>query len=389
MSTPIINLIENSNNETVSTVFEKIANNENAHESLSQSNRNIDAVASSLVATDALASNDEAVRKCICRREGRDPDDFSDFDSIASNSSLMEDISQNVSSCRISTRSQSFIDSAVESDTAMSAIANSEIAMDLVFDSEDIAMDAVANSEIAMDAVIASENAIEAVAASETAMEAVAASETAMEAVADSKTAMEAVAASEVAIQNVTESGLADPIYTDSQFYGDALATFGVDNVSGIGNIDDVFNSETAVDSLIASESGMELMAASETAMGIIAESETFINKIGSSSNENIAQNTILDSSIAASEFNSSSLNSNFSSSFNDAENESGSITNQRVLVTSNNNNGDIGTSISWSTAVGQETNNSTTFIINEANISSGNEFGSGEIGFDGIVIEE
>jgi len=119
-----------------------------------------------------------------------------------------------------------------------------------------------------------------------------------------------------------------------------------------------------------------------------VANSQTAINIIGSNTNEGVTANTVLNSSTATTEFQNSNLETNFSARIINGFNASaGNITNSRVLVTSNDNSGPGGSNISYSNDVGPETQADTTFIINEANHSSANSGGSGNVGFNGIQI--
>lgn len=132
MSTPIINLIENSNDDSVETVLSAVANNENAVESIHNSERNIDAIASSGAASDGLGVNDDAARISLCILEDRDPDNYPDFDSIASDGSFISDIASSRPASLLMTASTSGATSVVNNDSALDEVLSSEPALDAV-----------------------------------------------------------------------------------------------------------------------------------------------------------------------------------------------------------------------------------------------------------------
>jgi hypothetical protein len=181
----------------------------------------------------------------------------------------------------------------------------------------------------------------------------------------------------------------ATDIIQDGTFRGEILGDASLSGlVSGSQpGMAEIASSATLSGELAASQTAMQKVAASQTAMQEVAASQTAINQIGSNTNENITANTALNSSTAATELENSSLQQEFSSNFEEGYSASGSITDSRVLVTSNNNSGGGGTNISFENAVGPETQNDTTFIINGANVKSGNDIGPGSISFTGIQI--
>ena len=132
MSTPIINLVENSNDDSVETVLSAVADNENAVESIHNSQRNIEAIASSGAASDGLGVNDDAARISLCILEDRDPDNYPDFDSIASDGSFMSDIASRRPASLLMTASTSGATSVVNNDSALDEVLSSEPALDAV-----------------------------------------------------------------------------------------------------------------------------------------------------------------------------------------------------------------------------------------------------------------
>jgi len=109
---------------------------------------------------------------------------------------------------------------------------------------------------------------------------------------------------------------------------------------------------------------------------------------MGSSSNETVAANTILNSTTATTEFINSNLIDTFTGGRSNLRNNPNiGITNSRVLVTSNNNGGQ-GYGIDFSVAAGPETQNGSTFIINSARGRTNSDSNSGgSASFDGIRI--
>jgi hypothetical protein len=352
MSTPVINAIENVNQTSLNNLFTAIAQNQTARDNLSRSDRNIDKVSTNVGVIEALNNNEDAIRKMLCRREGKDPSNFSTLDSVAADQNLMQSISARQTSSKILANSQKAITASLASQTARQEIISSQTAMQ-----------EVAASQTAMQEIISSQTVIQEVAASQTAMQEVAASQTAMQEVAASQTARQEIISSQTAMQEVAASQTA---------------------------MQEVAASQTVMQEVAASQTAMQEVATSQTAMQEVAASQTAINEIGSNTNENITENTVLNSSTATTELQNSSLKQSFSASFEFAFQNAGgtNITNSRVLVTSNNNNGDAGTGISFTNDVGPETESGSTFIINEANIiASENSNNAGNISFSGVEI--
>lgn len=206
MSTPVINAIDNVNDDILKNLFQAVANNATARENLSQSNRNIDAVVSNTSATTALGDNggqDEAIRLCLCRRSGRDPANFPN---------TATDIIQDGTF-----RGEILGDAILSGLLSASKPGMEEIASSATFSSE------LAASQTAMQEVAASQTAMDTVAASQTAMQEVAASQNAMDTVAASQTAKSAVAASSTAISAIeaasTSGSNSVPITNSASIY--------------------------------------------------------------------------------------------------------------------------------------------------------------------------
>lgn len=132
MSTPVINVVNNVNSSTLKTLFEGVASNPQAADSLSRSDRNIDAVSTSPSAVEGLDSNPAAIRKAICRREGRDPSNFADLDAVVGDQSLREDMLSRKETMNIVRSSINAMSSLVSSSTAMGDAAASPTAMDAI-----------------------------------------------------------------------------------------------------------------------------------------------------------------------------------------------------------------------------------------------------------------
>jgi hypothetical protein len=108
-------------------------------------------------------------------------------------------------------------------------------------------------------------------------------SSTAMNEVTTSQTAMGAVIASQTAMDSVTASQTADQIYHNSNLYGDALASVGATGASGVGDVDAVAASQTAMDSVAASQTAMDAMIASQTALDTVTTSQTAMDSVAAS----------------------------------------------------------------------------------------------------------
>jgi len=266
MSTPVINAINNVNDSTLNSLFQAVANNASARESLSQSNRNVDAVTSNLPALRGLGDNagqDEAIRLCLCRRSGRDPANFPNTATdIIQDGTFRGEILGDAILSGLLSASQPGVAEIVSSATLSSELAASQTAMQ-----------EVAASQTAMQEVVASQTAMQEVAASQTAMQVVAASQAAMEDVAASQTAMQEVLASQTAR-------------------------------------DEVFASQTAMQEVAASQTAMQEVAASQTAMQEVAASQIAMQEVGLSG---VAKTEVLDSSTALTELDNASTTSSFS----------------------------------------------------------------------------
>jgi len=139
-----------------------------------------------------------------------------------------------------------------------------------------------------------------------------------------------------------------------------------------------------------ASQTAMQVIAASQTAMQEVAASQTAIDIIASNDNDSIAENTVLNSGTATTEFINSPLVTDLSVGFGDGRFAAQTITNSRVLVVSNSNraNGNAFINIDYVNDVGPETQPGSTFIINSASISDdNNNAGGGSADVSGIII--
>lgn len=399
MSTPVINAIENVNQTSLNNLFTSIAQNQTARDNLSRSDRNIDKVSTNVGVIEALNNNEDAIRKMLCRREGKDPSNFPTLDSVAADQNLMQSISARETSSKILARSQKASTAAAASQTAMQEVAASQTAMDVLVASQ-TGFDTVIASQTAMAEVAASQTAMNTIAASQTAMADMATSQTAMEEVAASQTAMEEITASQTAMQEIAASQTAMTEIDKNDFAVRAImcgtttqdpTTFAdADAISQDATaMQEIVGNQTTMNTIAASQTAMQEIANSQTAMAEVANSQTAINEIGSNTKENISANTVLNSSTATSEFKNSDLSTNFSYSYGNAENDGrGNITNARVLVTSNNNSGNAGgTNIDFGNSVGPETQADTTFIINGANSNDGNSNADGSTVISGIEI--
>lgn len=200
MSTPIINSINNVNQASLETIFAAVAQSPEARDNLSQSDRNIDAVGSNPGVIRELNASEEAIRKILTRREGRDPANFPDLASVAGDVSLVRDLSVRETTTTIIANSEKASTALSGSDRAGREMMCFPAGLDATtFTSvDDVASDSAAMSTIAADAqamraTVAVQLAIDAVAASQTAMDEIAASQTAMEEVANTRRAIDVV----------------------------------------------------------------------------------------------------------------------------------------------------------------------------------------------------
>ena len=178
---------------------------------------------------------------------------------------------------------------------------DSEEFEDLVEDEE--AITELANAPLGVGALVASKPAMDVAAASNTAMGEVAASQT----------VMEAVIFSDAAISAVVSVDSADATYHNSAFYGDALAAVGADGAAGVGDVDSVAASQTAMDSVVTSTKAMDAVSTSETAMDAVSTSEPAMDAVSTSqtamdavSASQTAMDAVMSSLLGRSEFISS-----------------------------------------------------------------------------------
>jgi len=350
MSTPVINAINNVNDSTLNSLFQAVANNASARESLSQSNRNVDAVTSNLPALRGLGDNagqDEAIRLCLCRRSGRDPANFPN---------TATDIIQDGTF-----RGEILADSILSALLSASQPGMAEIASSATFSSE--------------------------LAASQTAMQEVAASQTAMQEVAASQTAMQEVAASQTALDEVTASATArGEIIPSATAMGEMAASA---TAMSVVASDATFMSELAADA-----TGMAEVAASQTAMQEVANSQTAMTEVLSTDAtvEGVMSNTLANSSTAEAVLDNSSLVVTKSGFFDNAfRNAAGTlITNRRSLVVSNNSTANISSvnGINYNISYGSKHQSDTTFVVNDAEIQN-NSPNTGEGGSMDIRVIE
>jgi len=253
--TPIINAINNVNNTSLETVFAAIAADPTAQDNLSQSDRNIDAMSTNVSSIKGLNTNEEAILKVLCRREGRDPANFADLNEVAADVSLVQALSLREESTNIITNADKAYTAISSNDRATREMMCHPAGLDATTftDVADVASDSAAMATIAADA-----QASRAMAAVLLAMQEVVVSQTAMQEVGASQTAMQALTASQTAMQE-----------------------------------------------LVASQTAMQEVAASQTAMQEVAESQTALNEIG---NNSTVQNTVYNNNTAVSALNSSSL---------------------------------------------------------------------------------
>jgi hypothetical protein len=161
MSTPVINAIDNVNQTSLNNLFASVATNPTARDNLSRSNRNIDKVATNVPIIEQLNTNEDAIIRILCRREGRDPSNFSDLTSVAADQSLMQGIAARQTSSKILARSEKAITAAAASQTAMQEIAASQTAMEEV-GAAALPFNAVATSSTARTEIESSQTAIDA-----------------------------------------------------------------------------------------------------------------------------------------------------------------------------------------------------------------------------------
>jgi hypothetical protein len=272
--TPIINAIDNVNQTSLNTVFAAIAADPTARDNLSQSDRNIDTVSTNVGVIEALNNNEEAIRKMLCRREGRDPANFADLDAVAADQGLMQSIAARQESSKILARSQKAASAASLSQTAMQELATSQTA------SEEIA-------------------------ASPTSMQEMESSQLARDEIVSSGASMNAMINSSTAMQIIRSSSSFDLEFHDSSLYTDALESAASISLGVSGNIEDLVGSSGDMTTIADSQTAIQQISSSSRASEAIANSQTAINKI---SNSQTAINEIVDSQTAMQEISNSSL---------------------------------------------------------------------------------
>ena len=444
MSTPVINAIENVNQTSLNNLFTAIAQNQTARDNLSRSDRNIDKVSTNVGVIEAVNTNEDAILRILCRREGRDPSNFSTLDSVAADQSLMQNISARQSSSKILARSKKASTAAAASQTAMQELSTSQTSMQELADSltamteidkndfavraimcgtttldpttfadadaiskdaaamQEIAgnattMNTLAESQTAMDEIDTNDFAVRAIMCGTTSQDpttfadanAISQDAAAMSEIAQSQTTMKTLAASQTAMQEIAASQTAMTEIDKNDFAVRAIMCgITTQDPATFADADAVSKDAEAMSEIAASQTTMNTIAASQTAMQEVANSQTAMNEIASSANETIAASTVLNSSISTTEFKNSNLEESIVSNFgNGITAGRGTITNSRVLVTSNNTSGDQGTSITFTNNAGPETQLDTTFIANKADIIDGNSNSGGSISITGIQI--
>jgi len=214
-------------------------------------------------------------------------------------------------------------------------------------------------------------------------------SQTAMQELSDSSAAMDEIASSAASMEAVVNSGVARTEVT-------ANSTARTQIISSSTAMNKVANSQAFMSDIASDSTFMSEVANSSTAMEQIADSQTAINEIGAPSNENVAANTVLNSSTATNKLQRSSIDRNFSYNFNQSSNvrNQGSTTrsavkDRRVLVTNNtvvNGGQDVNARVT--NAAGPEFQSGTTFIANDVDVNVGRRRGSGNVSYNVIFIE-
>ena len=247
--TPLIKALNNVNQSSLETVFAAIAADPTARDNLSQSDRNIDAMSTSVGAIEGLDTNEEAILKVLCRREGRDPANFVDLNAVAADVSLVQDFSVREAATDI-------ITNAAKAYTAISA--NDRATREMMC--HPAGLDATAFTDVA--AVVSDSSAMSTISANAQAVRATVAVPLSLQAVVASQTAMQALVSSQTAVQEVVTS-------------------------------------QTAMQEMAASQIAMQELVASQTAMQEVASSQTAMQEVGSTT---IAKNEILNSATALTE---------------------------------------------------------------------------------------
>jgi hypothetical protein len=369
MSTPVIEAINNVNQTSLETVFAAVTADSTARDNLSQSDQNIDSISTNIGVIEELNASEEAIRKILCRREGRDPANFADLDAVAADVSLVQDLSVREAATDIITNSDKAHDAIAANDRATRemmchptpfdatsftdvADAASDAAL-MTFIASDaqacramaavpLAMQEVTASETARDEIIPSQTAMNAVAVSRPAMEQLAASQTAMQEITNSNTArqtvipssvaMRQVAASQVAIQEIISSSTARPEIAASPAamveIGNS-ATARAEVYASQTMLSEITPVEQAIAALSAGEAGedaseypdMATVASDDSVMQALANSQTAISPLTDSqvaldaiANDPLVQNNIYNSNIATNALQNSPLVENVSS---------------------------------------------------------------------------
>jgi hypothetical protein len=301
MSTPVIEAIDNVNNTSLETVFAAVAADPTARDNLSQSDRNIDAVSTNVSAIEGLDTNEDAILRVLCRREGFDPANFADLDEVASNQTLMQAIAARQETSKILARSGKASSAAAISQTAMVEIANSSTSRSEIISSA-TALSNIQTVDQAIVKIVAAEAGLNA----------------------SNYADMAALTGDAADMQTVAGSGSAMDRLVDSQTAMSSVAS-----------------SSTAMGEFADSTTAMQKIASSQTAMDEVAASQTAIDVIGDATNQSIIQDTVLDSATAAQSLTASPLEQTFSRSFgNTFFGGNGDITTERVIVTSTNVSG-------------------------------------------------
>jgi len=384
-------IVDNADQQALQNFFGGIAGDATAEDLLTGDDGLIDKVSEDLDAIETLNASEPAIRKMLCRREGRDPANFADLDAVAADVSLVQDLSVREATTDIITNSDKAHDAIAANDRATremmchptpfdatsftdvaDAASDSALMTTIASDAQacramaavPLAMQEVTASQTARDQIIPSQTAMNAVAASRPAMEQIAASQTAMQEIINSNTARQTVIPSGVAMRQVAASQLAmQEIISSSTARQETVASPAA--MVEIGNSAtaraEVYASQTmlseviAVDQAIAAlsvgeaggdaseypdmatvasdESVMQALADSPTAMSGLADSQVALDEIG---NSPVVMNTMYNSNIAINAMQSGALVQSESSFINNKQQDV-TIKNDRVILFQHN----------------------------------------------------
>jgi hypothetical protein len=281
-------IVDNADQTAKENFFDGLQGNGAAETVLASNDDVIDKVSEDVSVIELLDKSESAIRKVLCRREGRDPSNFADLDAVAADQGLMQSITARQESSKILARSQKAMAASAASTTAMSEIGNSSTCRDEVYVSDtanseirplDEATAKLAAGETGGDAsnfpdtqtLLTDTQRLQQLVSNNRAMRELARSPPGAQTIAGTQVAMEACMQSDLAYTQIVTDDNADTAFSQSTFYLQELEAHAGISLSSSGGIGD---------GVVNNDNDMSIIADSETALGRCAESRSVMDEI-------------------------------------------------------------------------------------------------------------